>query len=81
MLEEKCFDEDFAFSKLLEDILRIECTVVRTDTSVVATNDDVSTAIILTTYRVQNRLAWSAVAHRLWVNSKHRAIEWVVLSH
>src|SRR5215210_6605968 len=84
VFEEEGGQPDLAFLELVEDVLGVVIAVERlavrvlARAGVVASYDEVRAAVVLAADRVEDRLTWSAVAHRRREDGEHRAVLGVV---
>jgi hypothetical protein len=78
VLEEQRGYAQFVFVELLEDVLGIIGAVVAAHACVVAANYEVSAAVVLAGYGVEDRLARPRVAHRSREDRQDRPVPRVV---
>src|SRR5258708_9846726 len=64
VIEEQWRYAEFFRLKLVEDVMSIIRTVVVADSRMVAPNNEMRAPIIFTDQRVEDRFAWSGIAHR-----------------
>lgn len=68
--------------KFIEDMLGIVGAVVVPHTRVIATNNEMGTAVVLTDEGMENRFPWLCIAHRCRINGQnHPIFGEVVLEH
>src|SRR5258708_32674789 len=70
--EQRCYAEFFRL-KLVEDVVCVVSTVEVADSGMVAPDNEVRATIIFTNQGVEDRFAWSSVAHRGRQDCKNRA--------
>src|SRR4029079_10176453 len=65
--------------KLVKDVVRVIGPVVVANTSVIATNNEMRAAVVLTDQGMKDSLAWSCIAHRCWHHGQNSSCSGVVL--
>src|SRR6476659_3130887 len=78
VLEEHRLDVELMRFELVEDELRVVRAVVVADSRVVAADDEVRAAVVLTADRVPDGLARTCIAHRRWEGGEQHAVARVV---